>query len=274
MALGAKVTITLPPHLGSANVAHTQGQSSDSGRCAYKAVPIAQVVYQTGQPGADTSLGSEIPEQDTGHPSLQRYRERRARALMKTAPRPKAGAPLIEDPLGTQAVSPAAESVCAPASCPACGDASSISPSASSANGSASCSSSRPPSCARTRRRRSRRYRAGRAAVARKGLPASGSRNVRPGWPRRPGARTRGGWPGSARPGPRFPRPAGCRWRTPADRPAPRSARAVQDALLQLAQLGQRLGVLAPFQVGIAAQRADAAARRIDQHALPCRPGA
>jgi hypothetical protein len=58
-----KVTITLPPHLGSANVAHTQGQSSDSGRCAYKAVPIAQVVYQTGQPGADT-LAWEVKYQN------------------------------------------------------------------------------------------------------------------------------------------------------------------------------------------------------------------
>ena len=60
---GAKVTITLPPHLGSASVAHTQGQSSDSGRCAYKAAPIAQVVYQTGQPGADT-LAWEVKYQN------------------------------------------------------------------------------------------------------------------------------------------------------------------------------------------------------------------
>ena len=39
------------------------GQSSDSGRCAYKAVPIAQVVYQTGQPGADT-LAWEVKYQN------------------------------------------------------------------------------------------------------------------------------------------------------------------------------------------------------------------
>ncbi|MNX67491.1 hypothetical protein D3C86_986260 [compost metagenome] len=43
---------------------------------------------------------------------------------------------------------------------------------------------------------------------------------------------------------------------------------AVQDALLQLSQFGQRLRMLAPLQVRIAAQGANAAARRIDQHAL------
>ncbi|MCF7769731.1 MAG: hypothetical protein E2602_10885 [Achromobacter sp.] len=58
-----RVTITLQPRLGSASVVHTRGQSSNSGRCAYKTVPIAQVVYQANQPGSD-SLAWEVKYQN------------------------------------------------------------------------------------------------------------------------------------------------------------------------------------------------------------------
>ena len=41
-----RVTITLQPRLGTASIVQTRGQSGDSGRCAYKTVPVAQLVYQ------------------------------------------------------------------------------------------------------------------------------------------------------------------------------------------------------------------------------------
>ncbi|MNT79205.1 hypothetical protein D3C72_2185160 [compost metagenome] len=51
------------PSLGKASILQTRGQSSDSGRCAYKSVPVAQVVYQAGQPGSDT-LSWEVKYQN------------------------------------------------------------------------------------------------------------------------------------------------------------------------------------------------------------------
>lgn len=58
-----RVTITLQPRLGTASIVQTRGQSSDSGRCAYKTVPIAQLVYQARQPGSD-SLAWEVKYQN------------------------------------------------------------------------------------------------------------------------------------------------------------------------------------------------------------------
>ena len=58
-----RVTITHPPRLGTATIVQTRGQSSDSGRCAYKTVPIAQLVYQARQPGSD-SLAWEVKYQN------------------------------------------------------------------------------------------------------------------------------------------------------------------------------------------------------------------
>ncbi|WYX25974.1 hypothetical protein WJ969_10210 [Achromobacter xylosoxidans] len=57
------MTITLQPRLGTASIVQTRGQSSDSGRCAYKTVPIAQLVYQARQPGSD-SLAWEVKYQN------------------------------------------------------------------------------------------------------------------------------------------------------------------------------------------------------------------
>ncbi|MPS77051.1 MAG: hypothetical protein E2591_03125 [Achromobacter sp.] len=48
-----RVVITQYPTLGKASIVQTRGQSAESGRCAYKAVPVAQVVYVADQPGAD-----------------------------------------------------------------------------------------------------------------------------------------------------------------------------------------------------------------------------
>ena len=59
-----RVTITLQPRLGTASIVQTRGQSSDSGRCAYKTVPVAQLVYQANQPGSD-SLAWEVKYQNT-----------------------------------------------------------------------------------------------------------------------------------------------------------------------------------------------------------------
>lgn len=58
-----RVTITLQPRLGVASIVQTRGQSGDSGRCAYKTVPIAQLVYQANQPGSD-SLAWEVKYQN------------------------------------------------------------------------------------------------------------------------------------------------------------------------------------------------------------------
>lgn len=58
-----RVTITMMPHLGKANVMQTRGQSGDSGRCAYRTVPVSQVVYQADQPGNDT-LAWEVKYQN------------------------------------------------------------------------------------------------------------------------------------------------------------------------------------------------------------------
>lgn len=58
-----RVTITLQPHLGTASIVQTRGQSGDSGRCAYKTVPVAQLVYQANQPGSD-SLAWEVKYQN------------------------------------------------------------------------------------------------------------------------------------------------------------------------------------------------------------------
>lgn len=49
-----RVSLTLMPRLGKANIMQTRGQSSDSGRCAYQTVPVAQVIYQADQTGNDT----------------------------------------------------------------------------------------------------------------------------------------------------------------------------------------------------------------------------
>lgn len=58
-----RVQITQPPQLGKASIVHTRGQSAQSGRCAYKAVPIAQVVYQADRPGSDV-LSWEVKYQN------------------------------------------------------------------------------------------------------------------------------------------------------------------------------------------------------------------
>ena len=58
-----RVVITQNPTLGKASIVQTRGQSSDSGRCAYKAVPVSQVVYAADQPGADT-LAWEVKYQN------------------------------------------------------------------------------------------------------------------------------------------------------------------------------------------------------------------
>ncbi|MGE8690424.1 MAG: hypothetical protein ACN6PJ_24980 [Achromobacter sp.] len=58
-----RVTITQAPRLGKANVMQTRGQTAGSGRCAYKAVPISQVVYQADRPGDDL-LAWEVKYQD------------------------------------------------------------------------------------------------------------------------------------------------------------------------------------------------------------------
>ncbi|GEM_PF-341736 len=58
-----RVTVTLQPRLGTASIVQTRGQSGDSGRCAYKTVPIAQLVYQANQPGSD-SLAWEVKYQN------------------------------------------------------------------------------------------------------------------------------------------------------------------------------------------------------------------
>lgn len=58
-----RVSLTMMPRLGKANIMQTRGQSSDSGRCAYQAVPVSQVVYQADQPGND-SLAWEVKYQN------------------------------------------------------------------------------------------------------------------------------------------------------------------------------------------------------------------
>lgn len=58
-----RVQITQNPQLGKASIVQTRGQSGQSGRCAYKSVPIAQVVYQADQPGSDT-LSWEVKYQN------------------------------------------------------------------------------------------------------------------------------------------------------------------------------------------------------------------
>ena len=40
-----RVQITQSPKLGKASIMQTRGQSSDSGRCAYRPVAVSQVVY-------------------------------------------------------------------------------------------------------------------------------------------------------------------------------------------------------------------------------------
>lgn len=57
-----RVLITQQPQLGKASIVQTRGQSAASGRCAYKAVAVSQVVYQADQPGTDT-LGWEVKYQ-------------------------------------------------------------------------------------------------------------------------------------------------------------------------------------------------------------------
>lgn len=58
-----RVSITQMPTLGKASILQTRGQSSDSGRCAYKSVPVAQVVYQADRPGSDV-LSWEVKYQN------------------------------------------------------------------------------------------------------------------------------------------------------------------------------------------------------------------
>lgn len=58
-----RVAITQMPTLGKASIMQTRGQSNDSGRCAYKSVPVAQVVYQADRPGSDT-LSWEVKYQN------------------------------------------------------------------------------------------------------------------------------------------------------------------------------------------------------------------
>ncbi|MFD4838286.1 hypothetical protein ACFWP0_12340 [Achromobacter sp. NPDC058515] len=58
-----RVAITQMPTLGKASIQQTRGQSSDSGRCAYKAVPVSQVIYQADRPGSDT-LSWEVKYQN------------------------------------------------------------------------------------------------------------------------------------------------------------------------------------------------------------------
>lgn len=58
-----RVTITLQPRLGAASIVQTRGQSGETGRCAYKTVPVAQLVYQANQAGSD-SLAWEVKYQN------------------------------------------------------------------------------------------------------------------------------------------------------------------------------------------------------------------
>lgn len=58
-----RVQITQNPRLGKASIMQTRGQSSDSGRCAYRPVAVSQVVYQADQPGSDT-LAWEVKYQN------------------------------------------------------------------------------------------------------------------------------------------------------------------------------------------------------------------
>lgn len=58
-----RVSITQMPALGKASIQQTRGQTNNSGRCAYKSVPVAQVVYQADQPGSDT-LSWEVKYQN------------------------------------------------------------------------------------------------------------------------------------------------------------------------------------------------------------------
>lgn len=58
-----RVQITQQPKLGKASIVQTRGQSPESGRCAYKAVAVSQVVYQADQPGTDT-LSWEVKYQN------------------------------------------------------------------------------------------------------------------------------------------------------------------------------------------------------------------
>lgn len=58
-----RLSITLAPRLGKASVMQTRGQSGASGRCAYKTVPVSQLVYQADRPGQD-SLAWEVKYQD------------------------------------------------------------------------------------------------------------------------------------------------------------------------------------------------------------------
>ena len=58
-----RVSLTMTPRLGKANIMQTRGQSSDSGRCAYQTVPVSQVVYQADQAGND-SLAWEVMYQN------------------------------------------------------------------------------------------------------------------------------------------------------------------------------------------------------------------
>jgi hypothetical protein len=58
-----RVAITQMPTLGKASILQTRGQSNNSGRCAYNAVPVAQVVYQADQAGSDT-LSWEVKYQN------------------------------------------------------------------------------------------------------------------------------------------------------------------------------------------------------------------
>lgn len=58
-----RLTLTLMPQLGKASIMQTRGQSADSGRCAYRTVPVSQVVYQADQAGSDT-LAWEVKYQN------------------------------------------------------------------------------------------------------------------------------------------------------------------------------------------------------------------
>lgn len=58
-----RVQITQNPTLGKASIMQTRGQSSDSGRCAYRPVAVSQVVYQADRPGSDT-LAWEVKYQN------------------------------------------------------------------------------------------------------------------------------------------------------------------------------------------------------------------
>lgn len=66
-----RVVITQMPRLGTATVQQTNGLTDGSGRCAYKPVAVARIVYQADKPGTD-ALAWEVKYQ-TKSLGVRRY---------------------------------------------------------------------------------------------------------------------------------------------------------------------------------------------------------